>query len=312
MSLWRVKAAVQHLVAYLPYKYQCYGLVQTYLTGTLKINRGVVEKKLRVARRHWNDFQTSNPAPELPPAILEIGTGWIPVIPLGLYLAGAGTIHTFDIAPLLKWKRVKLAIEWLLKLADEGKLHEILGRVSESRLEALRKLAALPGSAPCSEVLRDLGIITLVGKESLTRLPNAGIDLIVSHEVLEYVPREDLPGLFGHFDRLASSRCVMSHYIDLRDEYSYFDRAISPLNFLRFSEQEWKRKANPLFPTNRLRLPEYEQLFAAHGFVIEHVESRSAPPDALAGFELNEQFRHLSEADLLVLNFWIRGSRSEQ
>ena len=57
------------------------------------------------------------------------------------------------------------------------------------------------------------------------------MDLFVSTTVLQYIPPEALKGIFAEFNRLASPNAVMSHYIDLYDQFSVFDRSISPFNF---------------------------------------------------------------------------------
>ena len=99
---------------------------------------------------------------------------------------------------------------------------------------------------------------------------------------------------------------MLSHYIDLRDEYSYGDASLSPLDFLRYTSSEWKRAANPLFPLNRLRLPAYRDLFTRTGFQITDEETQLAEATTLEGISVAAEFQDFSDADLLPLNVWIR------
>lgn len=76
----------------------------------------------------------------------------------------------------------------------------------------------------------------------------------------------------------------------MRDHYSYFDSALSPYNFLTVSERRWRLVNSSLHFQNRLRRPDYLELFEQAGFDI--VSENSVGPST----EELEQLRHLALA----------------
>ena len=63
-------------------------------------------------------------------------------------------------------------------------------------------------------------------------------------------------------NRLLSTQGVALHHIDLSDHFSHGDRKIPAINFLQFSDAEWRKYAgNRLAYTNRLRVNEYQEIY---------------------------------------------------
>lgn len=304
MIAWQFKSAIQRLVSKLPFRFFWYGLVQEHITRSITVDNAAVERRLKVCRRHMEHLEERGHISSF--AALEIGTGWIPIIPLGLWLCGAQAVWTLDIASLIQRRRLNLCLSILQSITQQGRLSQLLPQVRSERIEELRQTPPCPSALRCEEFLHTLGIELLVGQKQIPRIGRESIDLVVSHEVLEYVPRTDLDELFRLIAHSIRPGAIMSHYIDLRDEYSYFDASISPFNFLRYSEQEWRRHANPMFPLNRLTLPDYRNLFQRHSVRIEHEQVCRAPPTALSGIKLDQQFSEVPEEDLLALNVWIK------
>lgn len=65
---------------------------------------------------------------------------------------------------------------------------------------------------------------------------------------------------------------MASFLIDYSDHYSHFDPAITPYNFLSYSERRWRLYNSSLQYQNRLRHSEYLALFRDAGFAV--VEDR--------------------------------------
>ena len=98
----------------------------------------------------------------------------------------------------------------------------------------------------------------------------------------------------------------MSHLILFDDQYAYYDRHITPLNFLRFSDRTWRWLNNPIIPLNRLRITDYRQALRDTGFrIIEETIVDSCDPTVLARIRLAPRFRRYPEGDLLVLRAWL-------
>lgn len=304
MQIWRIKALVQRVIAQLPYPLFWYGIVQSFLTRSLDVTRQGVERRLRACQTHW-EHATNDTVNCTPRVALEVGTGWLPVIPIGLYLCGCERIHTFDIDKLVSRKRLREILQHLAALEAVGRLAEILPARRIDRSAKLAEIADIAAFSDPYQLLSEMGIECRVGMESLDRIESESVDMIVSHEVLEYVPTNDLQRLFSRCHEWLRVGGIMSHYIDLRDEYSYFDSSISPLNLLRYSDVEWTRKQNPIFPVNRLRLPDYVRLLRTAGFLPEIMTVERADASALDRIAVDSRFQHIPAIDLLVLNAWI-------
>ena len=116
-------------------------------------------------------------------------------------------------------------------------------------------------------------------------------------------------------NRILASGGVALHHIDPSDHLSHGDPSILPINFLRFSDDEWHRIAGNQFAYhNRLRATEYARLYedSQHEVLIwkPHVDEASLRA-VENGFPLDPKFREYSPEVLstLVLQVVSRPSR---
>ena len=105
---WLIKSAIHRAISFLPRSERWNEVFQTYVTKSLEIDRGGFEQRLDFCRRHLEHFLELQPMRAENFSVLELGTGWFPIVPVGLYLCGASEIWTFDIVPLLRSSRMKL------------------------------------------------------------------------------------------------------------------------------------------------------------------------------------------------------------
>jgi hypothetical protein len=155
------------------------------------------------------------------------------------------------------------------------------------------------------ELLRQFHVNAIVQDASHTNLPEESIDLFVSQAVLEYIPREKLSEILSEFRRIAHRNAIMSHFIDISDEYSYFDRSITPLNHLQYSDALWRLLTTTYARQNRLLIPDYRELLASTGFEVVHEENTMIPADLLEEIRLASQFRCYSPDELRVRDSWL-------
>ena len=94
MPSWMLKDALQHVIGRLPRSHWWNGLFQKYVTKGYYPSRESFEAKLNCCRQHLDYYLRFSPAPKSEFAVLELGTGWWPIVPLGLYLCGASEIWT--------------------------------------------------------------------------------------------------------------------------------------------------------------------------------------------------------------------------
>ena len=100
--------------------------------------------------------------------------------------------------------------------------------------------------------------------------------------------------------RAAAPEAVVSHRLNIADAFSYFDKSISPLNFLRYTSKQWRWLDSPLISQNRLRISDYRQLLKEAGFEIVREENTSGRPEDLDRIKLAPEFQHYRREDLLV------------
>jgi hypothetical protein len=114
-----------------------------------------------------------------------------------------------------------------------------------------------------------------------------------------------LRGLLAELRRVAAPFGATSHYVDLSDVHHYFDRTITPFNFLKFTAAKWRHLDSPLVPLNRLRISDYRNLFKECGWEIIDEKSTMGPESDLAGLRLAPEFQDYDRGDLLVTRTWL-------
>ena len=69
----------------------------------------------------------------------------------------------------------------------------------------------------------------------------------------------------------------MFHSVNCGDHYAYVDRSIHQLNYLQFSDADWRKWNNEFLYQNRLRAIDFVDMARAAGFTIELDTSRPHP-----------------------------------
>lgn len=296
-------------MAALPNRQFWNGLLQKWITRSTELTPQTFEDKVQECARHLRVFRSARPAGEF--TVLELGTGWLPIIPVGLWICGARKIWTLDIEPLLQTGRVLNVLRHYSDYANRGALSHLLPEAQGHRIQQLETAlaASKPEELPAA-VLERLGIHYLVRDARQIPLADHTIDFFVSSGVLEYVPKPAFPGVLKEFRRVAAPGAMMSHRLNLVDQYSYFDKGITAFNFLRFTEREWAWRDSPLISQNRLRMGDYRRHFREAGFEIIREENVCGDPQDLEKVKLAPEFQQMPREDLLVLHSYISGRRS--
>jgi len=235
------------------------------------------ETRLDYCRHHLEAFLETRPVIG-DWRVLELGTGWFPTVPVGLYLCGAAETWTFDIAAFLRPPQLKLMLDRFAESEQAGELQKRLPRLRPERLAKLREFSANWDQRSPAALLEKMNIHFQVRDAQQTALPSGSIDLFISTAVLEYIPREVLKSILLEFKRLGSESALQSHYINLRDHYSYFDPSITAFNYLKFTPSQWKYLNSPLAWQNRMRISDYRALFAETGNQITSEDNTKRRP----------------------------------
>jgi hypothetical protein len=202
---------------------------------------------------------------------LEVGTGWVPTVPLLHLLCGAKRLYLTDVVRYLDEQTLNLArhniqlhaglIERELQLPPSviKEFFERIPRIQQGRLEYL---------APVK----------------WNSVRSASIDYVFSRAVLEHVPPGQIPELLAVVSRVLKTRGLMANIIDNSDHFQHKDKSISRLNFLKFSTTTWSLICALTDQQSRLRHSDYLEIFASSGFRIAH-EEKYIDEDALVDLD---------------------------
>lgn len=238
---------------------------------------------------------------------VEIGTGWFPIVPLGLAVHG-GTVVTIDTGKHLDPARVWLAMQRLSQLEAAG----TITAASPERMAQLRELLLAPPPASATQLLEPMGIRPVIADaQDLSQVPEAhGSNLLFSNNTLEHIPAEILAGIFREFLRVCSESARMSHYIDLADHYAGFDPRITEFHFLTMSPPRWRLSNNRLGFQNRLRIGDYRELLTQTGWRVTHEKLTRRPAHSLDGLQLVPPYDQVPTKELLVVKAHLVAARA--
>jgi hypothetical protein len=156
-------------------------------------------------------------------------------------------VYLTDVERLLDRSTILIAAEFLLSkkedLAQQLKINS--GRIQQ--------LLSAPDGLSTDELLWWFGMTYICPFDAGRDLP-AAVDCIVSHTVLEHIPRHVLAKFFHD----TKSCGLHSHGIDHTDHRAHRDRRLNYIDFLRYSDRTWRLLCiNGQDYTNRLRHSDY-------------------------------------------------------
>jgi SAM-dependent methyltransferase len=295
---WLAKAALQQGIGALPHAESVNYAFQRRVSRTLPAGEAVFRRKFRRALAHLHAYEEHGPPHELGDAALyEFGAGWDLAIQLSYWALGAGRQTLVDIRPNLRPELVNLTLDRLQRLHPQ--LEEEYGLSLRS-----------PGDERVVSAadLRAFGISYLAPHDArATGLETGSLDLVTTTNTLEHIPARDLVAILAECRRLLRPDGVVSSRIDLCDHYSYSDGALTPYNFLRYSDRTWRVLDSGLSHQNRLRRPDYLEAFASAGLHV--VDERSQAPEdgveRVQALDLAPRFRAYTFEDLAVTRLFL-------
>lgn len=303
MPSWLLKAAVQGTISVLPGRQRLNHLLQRHITGSVELQAALFERKVGECARHLENYRAAVAGHAPPSAALELGTGWYPIVPVGLALAGTEWVTTFDINSLVDMKRTRRTLGAYASYLTRNRL--ALPDVRPTRAEALMDALGDETAVDVQDLLSRLGIELVVRDVRASGLPAHGIDLFVSNNTLEHISTDVLHGIMAEFSRLAAPGAVMDHFIDMSDHYAHFDRSISEFNYLRYPSRRWWIFNNRLQYQNRLRVSDYREILRHAGFEVVFEDNLEGSLEQLDAVKLAPEFERYSRQDLLVLRSWL-------
>jgi len=255
---WKWKAAAQRACAMLPVgRDQVYYLLQRCCGSMVKGYDPAF--MLREAARMAASLRTLGLEIEGARA-MEVGTGWRVDLPLGLYLCGAETVHTYDTHRYLRPSLVMRSLEFIR--ANRARILKELSsncpfRDIERRLDALCRVQDTASLMELTKIRYHSP-----SDAAATGLAPGSVDIHLSYTVLEHIPGLVLEQILNEASRVLSERGAAIHHIDLSDHFFQVDPNITAVNFLQYTDEEWDRYAgNQWAYHNRLRVHDYQEIY---------------------------------------------------
>jgi hypothetical protein len=294
---WQRKALIQRVCSRLPAGNALYFMLQ-HQFGSLR-RPPDPSRLLRECATLVSELRTAGH--EVTGArVMEVGTGRRIDIPLGFYLAGAASVVTVDLNRYLRPELVMASIRAMKECSKD-----ILGLFdSTSPRDAVEaRFERLIACKSLASVFSTTNISYLAPADAQSiGMASGSIDIQTSYTVFEHIPRNVLVGILKEASRLLGKRGVALHHVDLSDHYAHDDSSISYINFLQFSQGEWKRLAGNRFAYhNRMRADDYRRIYAEAGHDVlawkEFQDQRSL--DLLKnGFSLDQSYKGMDPQEL--------------
>jgi hypothetical protein len=299
ISKWKLKAVVQKCISFMPCRERVNYLFQKHVTHGVELTDEHFGFKVGHAWDHINYFRKyGEPGPDK--KILELGTGWYPVVPLFMYLSKSGRVTSLDIRSWMTRERQLATINKLMEWKDNGKLDPYFAAFDQERWEILHKIYLQADDYQSHDINRIIEFEPLIKDASSTDLPEKSFDMICSNNTFEHIPAQVLKSILLEFKRLIRDDGVMSHFIDMSDHFAHFDDKINIYNFLRFSKKSWKIIDNRIQPQNRMRYRDYTELYQEIGIPLTEEKIFEGDQQKLTEIQIHPEYKDYSAAELAI------------
>lgn len=269
---WKVKALIQNTISVLPSRlsYSAYYRLQRQFGGLRAVNplaamRSAVEIACAIAN-HGGRIPNSS--------FLEVGTGRSLGLPITMWLLGADRITTVDLNPYLKYELICEDLQYIR--AHPTEVLELFGNLELDK-DRFRRLLEFDTSLQDQRDLLAMCGIQYLAPMDAANLPldDASVTYHVSNNVCEHIPQETLVAIFKEGARVIDDHGLFVHIIDHSDHFAHDDRALSAVNFLRYSDARWTLLAgNRYMYMNRLRVDDFMSVFDESHHEVLSVEAR--------------------------------------
>jgi SAM-dependent methyltransferase len=266
LPLWRRRVLAYRVIGGIPGGDQIFDWYRERFGGLRRVNLDGRDSALRemtgLIRRAGKTVEGKD--------LIEIGTGWHPLLPVLFHGLGARTILMTDIVRHVRGEFIEQLLD---HCTGHSRTLAEIGGCDEDSLKA-RFLALRPGRHAWIDVWRDRGITYRAPLDfGSSGLPAESADMIFSNDCLEYIPVPALEAIAKESWRILRPGGFTAHAVYVYDDLVIHDRQIPPWNFLRYSEVEWARIGNSrVHYQNRCRPGFYARLAAGAGLQVLHEE----------------------------------------
>jgi cyclopropane fatty-acyl-phospholipid synthase-like methyltransferase len=291
MIKYVMTAAALKLFSVSPQTKQVYRSLGNTVGQKRRIQRGLDRSRIDRAKRILELCEKYSVI-QVGDRLLEIGTGWIHWESTILRLFYDVEITLFDVwdnRHLAAYKHYCKQLERVID--DELEMDTARSERVHGLLQAISKASSF------DEIYNLMGFRYVINPNgTLEQFEEESFSLIFSCNVLEHVDKGILPGFIQDFYRLLRPGTYSIHQIDPGDHLAYYDTHASIKNYLRYSDQVWRRYfQNDVQYFNRVQRPQWLELFQKSGFEMVEEELKSANIGAI---KVDKSYENLAREDL--------------
>jgi SAM-dependent methyltransferase len=304
---WRVKGLIQRTLSAVPGGILVNDWMQRSL-GTLRNFPATIETKVVSDWVVLVDNMTEMGASVQGLNLLEVGTGWMPVLPVCFSLGGAKSCTTIDVT-----RHLNSGLTFRMLAALRDYLPKIAAASGSPLTEVEARYLKLSESTSVEQLLERANIRYLSpGDARTTGLPNDSLDVVFSNNVFEHVPGEVLDRILRESRRILKPGGLSIHSANCADHYAYFDRKITFINYLSYTDSEWEFWNTDLQYQNRLRPQEFVDLAKGAGLDIGlcKMRTRHELMETLASMRIAPEFQKFSPEQLCSTSILIGGVKA--
>lgn len=300
---WIAKAVVQKTISFLPYKDRINNFLQRKVSGAVYLDDQHFRWKLEHARDHWKYYLKYSNTPASSLKVLELGTGWYPIVPMYFYLHGCNEFHSVDIYQWLKKHNYQTVIKKLTEWKENGKLKDFDQGILTERWNSLQSF--LEDNASAEQINQSMGFQPIIGNAAEPIYSPQQFNFICSNNVFEHIYPDVLGPIIANFRTWLTPNGLMSHFIDLSDHFAHSDTSITEFNFLRFTPAAWRLIDNDIQPQNRMRWPQYIDLYRSLNIPVTEQTTRQSPRKILAAQPIHNGFTTIPVDQLRITHGYI-------
>lgn len=304
IAKWKLKAVVQNVIALMPYKESVNYFFQKNVTKGVNLSDEYFEFKIGHAKDHINYFKTYGET-GVEKKIIELGSGWYPVIPIMMYLSNTGSVISLDIQSWMNKEHQVTAINKFIQWQKAGKLKAYLKKIDSKKWDLLLDISKNESQYSFDQINKTIGLTLMLQDARNLNLEDSSIDLISSNNTFEHIYPEILSGILKEFKRVIKPNGVMSHFIDMSDHFAHFDKSITIYNFLRYSNKKWKMIDNSIQPQNRMRFKDYLEMYKYLSIPVTKEEIRKGNIDEVSSLKIHKEYSNYKPSELAISHGYI-------
>lgn len=253
--------------------YSIYHMLQNLTLNEPSFYLKTNEKSFQVIDRILKEYNIDLKSKD----IAEIGSGWFPMMPLIFKTRlNVNNVLTYDINRHYSRERIQESMKLFFK---------------DSLVSRSNTLPSFIRYFPYTPIQESNEI--------------SNVEFIYSRFVLEHISPQELYSIHSSLHSNTKENVKILHLISPSDHRSYSDMSISTYDFLKYDEEQWKRKQTKFDYHNRMRLPEYIEVFKKSGYKIEFisydkVEKTTEKYKMFKNLKLNERFLKYTEEENLA------------